>query len=85
MVPTDLYVYITNSEAEVPYVDISLQPPAITCAPDEFSCTFNGICLHTSWVCDGENDCGDGEDENDCDVVPVILTGLYTVTSLNVI
>ena len=34
-----------------------------TCSPDEFSCT-NKRCIPQEWVCDNEDNCGDGSDEN---------------------
>ncbi|CAH1263783.1 MUC5AC [Branchiostoma lanceolatum] len=36
-----------------------------TCTPDEFTCA-NGRCVHLAWICDGQNDCGDGTDEANC-------------------
>ena len=35
------------------------------CSVDQFSCT-NGACLPSDYVCDYENDCGDGSDESWC-------------------
>ncbi|XP_066440797.1 SCO-spondin-like [Eleutherodactylus coqui] len=33
------------------------------CKADEFACRFSDRCIPTAWVCDNEEDCGDGSDE----------------------
>lgn len=33
-----------------------------SCKGDEFNCT-NGRCIPKQWMCDGDSDCTDGEDE----------------------
>ncbi|XP_075117575.1 SCO-spondin-like [Leptodactylus fuscus] len=33
------------------------------CGADEFACRFSDRCVPTAWVCDNEDDCGDGSDE----------------------
>ncbi|KAK4820292.1 hypothetical protein QYF61_022862 [Mycteria americana] len=35
------------------------------CSPNEFQCS-NKSCISTIFVCDGDNDCGDGSDERKC-------------------
>jgi len=35
------------------------------CGPNYHECP-NGICIPESWLCDGDNDCGDGSDEASC-------------------
>ena len=35
------------------------------CSETEFTC-LNGKCIREDWKCDGEDDCGDSSDENDC-------------------
>lgn len=37
----------------------------ITCSPMEFTCA-SGRCISKNFVCNGEDDCGDGTDELDC-------------------
>ncbi|XP_061661944.1 SCO-spondin-like [Syngnathoides biaculeatus] len=41
---------------------VACPPPAPTCLEPEFSCA-SGRCIPTQWVCDNEDDCGDGSDE----------------------
>ncbi|XP_064364124.1 SCO-spondin-like [Dromaius novaehollandiae] len=33
------------------------------CAEEEFACRASGRCVPSAWVCDNEDDCGDGSDE----------------------
>ena len=40
-------------------------PPDQTCTADEFTCD-NGNCIQKKWLCDHEDDCGDGSDERKC-------------------
>ena len=47
-------------------------PPTITsaakrdCTMDDFSCQDKSKCIPKRWVCDLDNDCPDGSDENNC-------------------
>ena len=42
-------------------------PINVLCGEDEYTCADDGQCWALSFVCDGENQCGDGSDEADCE------------------
>ncbi|KAK6192044.1 hypothetical protein SNE40_003591 [Patella caerulea] len=39
---------------------------SLTCSFDWVPCSSNGVCIPKEWLCDGEKDCLDNEDENSC-------------------
>jgi hypothetical protein len=49
----------------VPYCELASVPEPTGCALDEFACD-NGSCVNSDWICDGDNDCGDQSDEQNC-------------------
>ncbi|XP_005413191.1 PREDICTED: CD320 antigen [Chinchilla lanigera] len=54
------------------------QPPgprAGTCSPSSFQCRTSGFCVPLSWRCDGDADCGDGSDEEECRIQPCAQNG----------
>lgn len=40
-------------------------PVYATCKGNFFTCP-SGRCIHQSWICDGDDDCEDNEDEKGC-------------------
>ena len=39
--------------------------PENRCEPNEYQCE-NKKCILKTWLCDGDDDCGDGSDEVQC-------------------
>lgn len=37
-----------------------------TCSDDEFQCHSDDRCISDRWRCDGDTDCSDGSDEENC-------------------
>ncbi|KAM6977638.1 MAM and LDL-receptor class A domain-containing protein 1 [Aplochiton taeniatus] len=41
-------------------------PEPLTCGPEQFQCVHSFQCVHETWRCDGEMDCADQSDEEQC-------------------
>ncbi|XP_058808716.1 sortilin-related receptor-like [Phymastichus coffea] len=55
-----------------PYANSTCPRVHSTCALNHFACD-SGICIPEFWRCDGDNDCGDHSDENNCNKVKCAL------------
>nr|XP_045006181.1 CD320 antigen [Jaculus jaculus] len=50
-------------------------PSAGSCPPTKFQCRTSGYCMPLTWQCDGDWDCTDGSDEEECRTEPCAQNG----------
>uniref|UniRef100_F7A0B1 CD320 molecule n=1 Tax=Equus caballus TaxID=9796 RepID=F7A0B1_HORSE len=50
-------------------------PSAGSCPPSSFQCRTSGFCVPLTWRCDGDPDCTDGSDEDECRIKPCAQDG----------
>lgn len=50
------------------------------CGGHEFACQ-NGSCISTNWVCDGDIDCEDKSDENNCSKFPYPVSSAIMIAA----
>ena len=45
---------------------ITLYVAPATCSSHRFKCQITNECIPRIWICDGDNDCSDASDEQNC-------------------
>jgi len=48
------------------------------CPPDSFRCVTSGACIDYEYTCDGDDDCPDNSDEQNCDNATTTTTDATT-------
>lgn len=56
-------------------------PSVLECGDEKFSCGTSGECTYKAWLCDGEEDCENGADENKTNCGKVInAVAIFLIT-----
>lgn len=54
------------------------------CTENQFECR-NGHCIRQDYVCDFDDDCRDGSDEDNCTSKPCVLPFKIVISILNIV
>jgi hypothetical protein len=71
----DGYVLKATDDKKKECVKFSYEPTSV-CATNEFQCVTSKQCISNKYICDGDNDCGDGSDE-DTSIGPCCKNYIY--------